>query len=300
MRVLIFGPGCSLTSDIGYVNSCPVTAIEVTTLGTGSPIPDANRAGPATLVRAGGQTFLVDCGRGVLLRAAAAGAAANGLTATLLTHLHSDHLTDLNDVITTRWVTSFAPSPLRLVGPPGTQAVVDGVLASLRSDISYRLAHHDDLTWEPPVAVEEVGPGVVHDDGGVRIVAAATDHRPVQPTLGYRFEHDGHAVVLAGDTVPCAGLDELCDGAEVLVITAIRHDLVTQLGIERLVDICDYHSSVEQAADTAARAGVRTLVITHGVPPIAPGAEAEWRDLAAARFDGEIVIAADLDRVEVG
>lgn len=45
--------------------------IEVTLLGTGSPIPDPNRAGPATLVRAGGQVFLVDCGRGVLQRAAA-------------------------------------------------------------------------------------------------------------------------------------------------------------------------------------------------------------------------------------
>ena len=45
--------------------------IEITLLGTGSPIPDPNRAGPSTLVRAGGQVFLVDCGRGVLQRAAA-------------------------------------------------------------------------------------------------------------------------------------------------------------------------------------------------------------------------------------
>jgi ribonuclease Z len=80
----------------------------------------------------------------------------------------------------------------------------------------------------------------------------------------------------------------------------VRHDLIEQLGIARLIDVCDYHSTVEQAADTAARAGVRTLVLTHGVPPIAPGAEGEWRDLAAARFDGEVLVAADLDRVEVG
>ncbi|MFP5255399.1 MAG: ribonuclease Z [Acidimicrobiia bacterium] len=277
-----------------------MAAIEVTMLGTGSPIPDANRAGPATLVRAGGQSFLVDCGRGVLMRATAAGAAAAGLTATLLTHLHSDHLTDLNDVITTRWITSFAPLPLRLLGPPGVQAVVDGLLDSLRLDVGYRLAHHDDLTWEPPVEVEEVGPGVVHHHGDVRIVAAATDHRPVQPTVGYRFEHAGHAVVLAGDTVPCPGLDELCAGADALVITVVRHDLIEQLGIGRLIDVCDYHSTVEQAADTAARAGVDTLVLTHCVPPIPPGGEDEWRALAAARFDGEVVVAADLDRVEVG
>src|SRR5947199_10612640 len=77
--------------------------IEVTLLGTGSPMVDANRAGPSTLVRAGEQIFLVDCGRGVLQRAAAVGVGAAGITALLLTHLHSDHITDLNDVITTRW-----------------------------------------------------------------------------------------------------------------------------------------------------------------------------------------------------
>ena len=76
--------------------------IEVTLLGTGSPMVDPNRAGPSTLVRAGGQTFLVDCGRGTLMRAAAVGVGAANISALLLTHLHSDHITDLSDVITTR------------------------------------------------------------------------------------------------------------------------------------------------------------------------------------------------------
>ena len=47
--------------------------MRVVTLGTGSPIPDPNRAGPSTLVTAGDHHFLVDCGRGVLMRLAAAG-----------------------------------------------------------------------------------------------------------------------------------------------------------------------------------------------------------------------------------
>lgn len=277
-----------------------MAAIDIVLLGTGSPIPDPNRAGPSTLVRAGGSTFLFDCGRGVLLRAAAVGATANALTATFLTHLHSDHLTDLNDVITTRWVTTFVPVPLRLVGPPRTGEVVDGILASLAPDISYRIGHHDDLTWPPPVEVEEVTSGVVHDAAGVRIIAAPTDHRPVAPTLGYRIEHAGHAVVIAGDTVPCAGLDDLCDGADAVVCTVIRDDLVRAVGVPRLVDVCDYHSTVEQAADTAKRAGVRTLVLTHCVPPIVPGTEDEWRARASAVFDGEVVVASDLDQVLVG
>jgi len=92
--------------------------IEVTLLGTGSPIPDPQRAGPSTRVRAGGQTFLVDCGRGVLQRAIAVGAGANSLTALLLTHLHSDHIADLGDLLITRWVTTFTAeqTPLPIIG----------------------------------------------------------------------------------------------------------------------------------------------------------------------------------------
>lgn len=89
--------------------------LEITLLGTGSPIPDPDRAGPSTLVRAGAQAFLVDCGRGVLQRAAAVGVGAAGLSAVLLTHLHGD-------VLITSWVTNFAadPAPLPIIGPPGT------------------------------------------------------------------------------------------------------------------------------------------------------------------------------------
>ena len=76
--------------------------LTVTLLGTGGPIPDPNRAGPATLVSAGSEQHLVDAGRGVLMRLAAAGSGPAQLSAVLLTHLHSDHITDLNDVITTR------------------------------------------------------------------------------------------------------------------------------------------------------------------------------------------------------
>jgi len=274
--------------------------IEITLLGTGSPLVDPDRAGPATLVRAGGTTLLFDCGRGVLMRAAAVGVQANALTALVLTHLHSDHITDLNDVITSRWVTTFAPTPLRVIGPPGTASVVDGLLASLAPDISYRLAHHDDLTWDPGVEVAEHLEGVVFDEDGVRVLAAPTDHRPVHPSVGFRVEHGGHAVVIAGDTVPCEGLDRLCQGADALVHTVIRADLVEAIPLPRLQDILDYHSSVEQAAQTAARNGVGTLVLTHYVPPLLPGAEDEWHSKAAEHFDGPIEMGNDLHVVRIG
>ncbi|KAA0120888.1 ribonuclease Z [Mycolicibacterium sp. P9-22] len=275
--------------------------IEVTLLGTGSPLPDPDRAGPSTLIRAGGQTFLVDCGRGVQQRLAAAGSAANALTALLLTHLHSDHITDLGDVIITRWITTFSPNPapLQIIGPPGTAAVVDATLAALGHDIGYRIAHHADLTEPPAIEVHEHTQGVVWDVDGVRVLAAPTDHRPVAPTIGFRIEHDGASVVLAGDTVPCAGLDGLAAGAGALVHTVIRHDLVDAMPLQRIRDICDYHSSVEQAADTAARAGVGILILTHYVPSPAPGEYESWRALAATVFERQIELGDDLHQVQV-
>lgn len=274
--------------------------IDITLLGTGSPMIDPNRAGPSTLVKAGDALFLVDCGRGVLMRAAAAGVGAANITALLLTHLHSDHITDLSDVITTRWVTTFVPTPLPIIGPPGTKAVVDATLAALAPDISYRIHHHPDITEPPSIQVHEYTDGPVWDDAGVRIIAAPTDHRPVEPTLGFRVEHGGASVVLAGDTVPCPNLDDLAKGANALVHTVIRADLVQQMPVQRIRDILDYHSSVEQAAATAARAGVDTLVLTHYVPPLVPGQEDQWRAQAATEFSGPVEIGNDLLAVSVG
>lgn len=282
-------------------------SISITLLGTGSPMPSPDRAGPATLITAADEHYLVDTGRGVLMRLAAAGLRATNLTAVLLTHLHSDHITDLNDVITTRWVMTMPPaepSPLVIVGPAGTRSVVDHLLASLEPDIGYRIAHHEDLHEAPGVVVHEVSDGPVDLGGGlggaVTITCAPTDHRPVDPTVGYRLEHEGVSVVAAGDTVPCVGLDRLCDGADALVHTVIRKDIIAQLPIQRMLDTLDYHSSPEEAAQTAARGGVGTLVLTHYVPAIPTGGDgADWRALAAAHFDGAIELGDDLHRIDV-
>jgi ribonuclease Z len=274
-------------------------SITVTLLGTGSPIPDANRAGPSTLVQAPGTALLVDCGRGVLQRLVAAALLPQMLDAVLITHLHSDHLTDLNDVITTHWVMSTEPTTLRIFGPPRTAEVVDATLAALAPDREYRLAHHADLTWEPQLEVVEVEPGRTFEAGASTVAVGRTDHRPVEPTVGYRVEQDGAAVVIAGDSVPCETLDALCAGADAYVQTVIRDDIVRLVPSARLQDILDYHSSVTQAAQTAARAGVAALVLTHYVPAPGPDQLDEWRALVTPHFDGRVVLGDDMTAITV-
>jgi ribonuclease Z len=273
--------------------------LQVIILGSGSPLPDPDRAGPSTLIRTSAGDLLFDCGRGVLMRAAAAGSGAGAIRALFLTHLHSDHITDLNDIFTMRWAMSFQPNPLPVLGPVGSSTLLEATEKMLEPDIGYRLAHHDDLQWRPTATVTEVEMGVIFEEGSVRVTAAPTDHSPVRPTVGFRVEDGERSAVIAGDTVPCAALDQLCNGADVLVHTVVRRDLIEQFGLPRLTDVLDYHSSVPDAAGTAARSGVGTLVLTHLVPAPAAGTEQEWIDQATAHFGGAVILAHDLLTLEV-
>ena len=279
--------------------------MKVTLLGTGSPLPSATCAGPSTLVQAGGQNVVVDAGRGVIMRLVGAMCPPPLVSAVLLTHLHSDHICDLNDIVTTRWIASPAATALPVYGPVGTQKMVDGLLAMLALDEGYRMAHHDDLRAGSGMLVEvhEVEPGATFSIGDVKVSVHATDHRPVAPTVGFRFEHEGVVAALAGDTVPCDGLYDMCRDADFYVQTVLREDLVRTFAPlvptgERFLDILDYHSTVQQAAQTATRCNVKTLVLTHYVPAIQPGQEDEWRAMAAEHFAGEIVVGPDLTSVE--
>ncbi|MFM8265674.1 MAG: MBL fold metallo-hydrolase [Acidimicrobiia bacterium] len=280
--------------------------MKVTLLGTGSPIPYPNRAGPSTLVQAAGQHIVVDCGRGCVMRLTAAGVFPPFLSAVLLTHLHSDHISDLNDIVTSRWIMSPNPIVTHVYGPVGTAQVVAGLRTMLELDAQYRLDHHADLRSGPGMQIEvhEVSPGDEFSVGDVRVKVGRTDHRPVQPTIGYRFEAEGKVAALAGDTVPCAELDALCDGADIYVQTVLRPDLVDAMKkmlpaqAPRLHDILDYHSSVEDAGKTAARARVKTLMLTHYVPAMQPGQENEWIGQAAKHFAGRVVAGPDLTNAE--
>ena len=75
---------------------------------------------------------------------------------------------------------------------------------------------------------------IVVDEDDIRIVVAPTEHSPVKPTVGYRIEADGKAVVIAGDTIPCEGLDRLCAGADLYVQTVVRESVVRAIPAPRL------------------------------------------------------------------
>ena len=273
--------------------------MEIILTGTGSPLPDPYRAGPSTLVKAGDIHILVDAGRGVVMRMAAAGSLPDLLSGVLITHLHSDHICALNDVITTHWVRTREHTALHIYGPVGTARFVERQMHALEDDIGYRIDHHDPLTKGPQVEVHELQPGDAFTIGDVSITTAATAHAPVHPTIGFRLEHDGKAAALVGDTLPCEGVDELAADVDVYVQTVLRRDIVELLPGEMAQDILEYHSGVVEAAQTAARVGAKRLAMTHMVPTPRPDQYPEWVARAAEHYDGEVIIGDDLTSIVI-
>ena len=120
------------------------TITTVVMLGTGTPNADPDRSGPAVAIVVNDTPYIVDCGPGIVRRAAAA--LRNGVKAleprnlkiAFITHLHSDHTTGLADLILTPW-TLERKEPLEVYGPRGIKAMTHHLLAAYRKDIDMRV-----------------------------------------------------------------------------------------------------------------------------------------------------------------
>jgi ribonuclease Z len=273
-------------------------AIEVILIGTGFPRPDPAHAGAATVVVAGDKWFLVDAGRGATLRIAATDLKYDDMRAVFLTHLHSDHTAGLPDLFITSWQFGRKTRPLELYGPRGTKRLSRAMLDFFHDDIHYRR----DLLEKHPAAgatiqTHIINEGVVYDDGDVRVTAFLEDHRPVEPAFGYRFETRGKSIVVSGDTRPNDNLIKFAKHADVLVMEAYLPEHFLRVDTpEVAARLMHYHTSAEEAGEIAARAGVKTLVLTHLIPA---NAEETFRERAGKNFKGTIIVGRDLLRVPV-
>ena len=113
----------------------------VTLLGTGAPPPDPHRFGPATLVEAGDQKLLFDVGRGVPIRLWQIRVPLREITATFLTHFHSDHVVGIPDVWLSGWLGGpFARrrTPFNIIGPVGTADLMSNLERAYAADSSCR------------------------------------------------------------------------------------------------------------------------------------------------------------------
>lgn len=263
--------------------------LHVFVCGSGSPMPDPSRAGPCLGVVAGDQVFVVDAGSGGPRRLARMGFPVGRIERVYLTHLHSDHLDSLGELILQSWVAGPRRQPLPVAGPQGVDEVVAGFNMAYRIDSTYRTGHHGPAIADPSgfggvaeVIAAPTGPGrasVVHERDGVKVTVIAVDHEPVSPAFGFRIDYKDRSVVISGDTVYSEDLVAAAQGADVMLHEALRPEMVLQMGeaagrrgqdnIAKIMsDITDYHASPEDAARAAEKAGVGALVLYHIVPPL--------------------------------
>jgi ribonuclease BN (tRNA processing enzyme) len=236
-------------------------------LGSGFPVPDPDRAGPAYALLVGDRTFLFDAGAGVMRRVAAAGLPINGFTAAFLTHLHSDHTLGLPDVLFTTW-TMGRRGPFPLVGPPGTEEMVAHILAAWHEDITVRLTGLEQGQPAGPfVTVQESRGGVVYDSAGVRITAIPVPHGELRLSFAYRIDLPERTIVLSGDTAPSEAVEAAARDADLLIHEAYPEvRLVTEdrPGGDRWPTYMRaVHTSDTEVGALAQRAGVRHMVLSH-------------------------------------
>ena len=271
------------------------TSIRVTLLGTSGPSPAIDRAESGTLVQAGAETLLFDCGRGVPERLNQLGL--GSVNKIFLTHLHSDHTQGLPILWMGGW--SLRGQNAFSVWGPGTgvdqPTGTSGLGAMLTVAYATNTHIRRDLVEMYPGSgivfdAHEIVEGVVYQSNGVTVTAFLVDHDPVAPAFGYRVHYGGRSVVISGDTRPSDNLVKFAKGVDVLV-----HEVFNgQLGSTQPIAV--YHTMPEQAADIFTRTAPRLAVYSH----IAPAVFDPTPRTRAAGYTGPLQVGNDLTTIVVG
>ena len=293
--VVTHDTGAAAADDAGRVKEPEGTYVVL--LGTGTPVPDPGRSGPSLAVVAGGHSYVVDFGPGVVRRASAAfkkGLAAMDVTSldrAFATHLHSDHTAGLADLILTPWEMGRA-APVEIYGPPGTGAMVDNLLEAYSEDLAVRSGGGtiDEIV---PAVAREVGPGPFYEDGNVTIEAFLVSHGDWKHAYGYRFAARDRTIVVSGDTGPCDAIAKACAGCDVLVHEAYSAAMLGEATPSMKAYHSRHHTSGIELGKIAAAAKPKLLVLTHEL--LWGATEASLVGEIRQNWDGEIAFGNDMD-----
>jgi ribonuclease BN (tRNA processing enzyme) len=275
-------------------------------LGTGGgPRPRKASSAAAQVVIANGQAYVVDCGDGVARQLVLAGVALDTLRHVFVTHHHSDHDADYGNLLWLAWAAGLRTS-VDTWGPPPLEKMTRLFLEMNAYDIETRIANEGRVPLAPLVRVHEISEGgLVTKDENVTVTAALVPHPPVVPAFAFRFDAPDRTIVISGDTARSEAVVKLAQGADVLVHSAFYPPAIDRMvarvpNAARLKEsILAHQTSAEDAGRVAQEAGVKTLVLSHLVPPDDPEVvEAMWSDAARAHFRGRIVVGRDLLEID--
>jgi len=301
----------AVAAFIILVTALPVHAqsLKVTLLGTGRPDPVIDRFGPATLVEAGNQTLLFDCGRGASQRLWQMKIPLSKIDALFLTHLHSDHTVGIPDL----WLTGWLPTPygrrkapLQVLGPEGTNAMMSSLREAYKWDVRVRRDGEGLPRSGSEIEARNIRQGVVYEHDGLKVTAFNVDHGGIlRPAFGYRIDYGGKSVVISGDTRPNENLVGFARKADVIIheVFAARPELLEKSPDARR--IAGFHTSPEEAGRIFERIKPKLAVYTHVVllttdPSITPPPLSDLTSRTRTTYQGPLEIGEDLMTILVG
>ena len=249
--------------------------------GSASPLGATDRAQTCIMVRAGDEIYIVDIGDGANRNLGRWRIPMNKVQAVLLTHLHSDHISDLADLHLATWIPN-RKSQLKVYGPQGVEFVTRGFEEAYQSDYFFRNEHHGDevaplhsVGFEP-ITIDSNEPVIIEKDG-LKVTVFEVPHDPVKPALAFRFDYKGRSIVISGDTIYSENLISYSKDADVLFHEALSMNIVSMMEdftkrsgndllSKILFDVQDYHTDPVDAAKAANEAGVKHLIFYHLAP----------------------------------
>ena len=244
--------------------------MELILLGTGCPKVDYKRFGPANLVRTNKCKVLVDCGSGVTQRLDQINVSTADIDALLLTHLHSDHVIDIYQLIISSWH-SYKITPWKIYGPIGTKKFIKNIMNTWKDERSQRIKYEArSSTAAFDIMVKEFKPEGKIKVKDLSINYFEVDHKPVKYAYGFNFLHKRKKLTISGDTKPCENIMKYSQNADVLLHEVfIDGELkkVNKMRTEKtLHNVRNYHTPSSVVGKVAKLSNCKKLVLTHLVP----------------------------------
>jgi ribonuclease BN (tRNA processing enzyme) len=271
-------------------------------LGTGGgPRPRTATMATAQVIVIRDRLYVVDCGDGVARQLVLAGLPLTALRHVFITHHHSDHNADYGNLLLLAWASGLRER-VDTWGPPPLERITQLFLEMSATDIETRVADEGRAPLAPLIHAHNLSaPGLVLQDEHVKVTSAVATHPMIKSAFAYRFDTDDRSIVISGDTAMSDALIALAKGADVLV-----HEVILLEAIDRLAarvptattlkkHLLASHTTAEDCGRVAAAAGVKTLVLSHFVPPDDPLVpEPAWVEAARRHFSGRIIFGRDL------